>query len=157
MDTDIWLDLQIIRQEPSPNLNKSQREALRTVYSTMEKEIVMILIDEQVLMLAEELELDSYQAENVYNILVQNSKSNRLLIDRPPPSLESLSSKLEEIVDETEIKIGKFLLPEQLKKYQKNKQRIRQEGINLRGGGIAALSGTSRNGVAFFAPAEKVF
>ena len=157
MDMDIWLDLQIIRQEPSPNLNKSQREALRAVYSTMEKEIVLILIDEQVLMLAEELELDSYQAENIYNILVQNSKRNRLLIDRPPPSLDSLCRKLEEISDETEIKIGKVLLPEQFKKYQKNKQRIQQQGIDLRGGGVAALSGAGAGGVAVLAPAKTSF
>jgi hypothetical protein len=157
MDTDIWLDLQIIREEPIPNLNKSQREALHGVYTTMEKEIVLILIDEQVLMLAEEIELDSYQAEYIYNILVENSKRNRLLIDRPPLSLESLCSKLEEIIDETEIKIGKVLLPEQLKKYLKIKQKIQQEGIDPRGGGVAALSGTLRNVVAILAPAEKVF
>ena len=131
MDPDIWFDLQILRQEALPNLKKNQQQALHAAFAMMSKEIILTLIDEQVLMLAEELELDSYQTESVYDVLVRNSKKSQLLINSPPLGLEVLSRKLEAIANELEIEFEKALSPEQFKRYQKSKEKFRLDGTSL--------------------------
>jgi len=132
-DTEIWLDLQGIRQEFDENLSKSERDALRTAFTTMEKEILLTLLDEQMMDLGEELECDSYQVENIHKIVAGNIKKNQLLMNSPQRSVDAFKQKLEVNSNQTEIKIGGVLLPDQFKKYRKSKQKSEKNGINLWG------------------------
>ena len=124
--TRIWDDLKANRQSLTSvndrKLTRRQNIALRSVYSELEKETVMLLLDDEVPMWGEELELSDRQLDELYDICVSDITRKQLLIDKPFGA-EMIGTKIKAVSEDTERRILKMLFPDQRIIWEKSRQR----------------------------------
>ncbi|MFL6467963.1 MAG: hypothetical protein ACJ72Z_08395 [Pyrinomonadaceae bacterium] len=134
INLDIWEDLmrnrQVLFGSPDISFTKPQSAALRSIFLQLEKEIVTMLLDEEVSLWGDELELSQQQMESLYQIAMLDIKRKHSLINVASSS-ETLSSKLKTVSEQTERSIEKLLLPEQQFTWDKQKRKAREQAVML--------------------------
>lgn len=126
---DIWQDMtrarQMVWQNAPDRLTRPQSQALNSMCSKLEKETLLVLLDEQLFDWGEQLDLTNEQFKEVELTIRRDISRNQLLIDRSRNASDSALIKMELVVDDLQRSIQRILFPEQRSLYQKNKQKQR--------------------------------
>ena len=134
IDLDIWSDIiknrQIFFGSQAAKLTKQQFSALRSVFSTLEKETVTMLLDEEMQLLSQDLELSNEQTDNLYQIAMLDIKRKHALINAST-DYAILSAKLQSVSEQTNLRIEKALFPDQLNTWEKKKQKAKEQASKL--------------------------
>ena len=119
-DDVVWEDLREnrVRTRSLFNYTAAQRKVLRSIFLELEKETVLMLLDEQMPIWGQELELTDEQFEGLYQIVLRDISRRQMLISRPEAA-GSLQLDLKAISDETDKSIQNLLQPEQLELWRK--------------------------------------
>ncbi|PYS87957.1 MAG: hypothetical protein DMF62_10940 [Acidobacteria bacterium] len=134
IDLDIWSDIiknrQIFFGSAAAKLTKQQSSALRSVFSSLEKETVTMLLDEEIQLLSQDLELSNEQTDSLYQIAMLDIKRKHALINASA-DYAILSAKLQAVSEQTNLRIEKALFPDQLNTWEKKKQKAKEQASKL--------------------------
>lgn len=134
IDLDIWADIiknrQIFFGSSGAKLTKQQFSALRSVFSSLEKETVTMLLDEEMQLLSQDLELSNEQTDSLYQIAMLDIKRKHALIN-VSTDYAILSAKLQAVSEQTNLRIEKALFPDQLNTWEKKKQKAKEQASKL--------------------------
>jgi hypothetical protein len=122
---DIWQDMtrarQMVWQNAPEHLSRPQAQALNSMCSKLEKETLLVLLDEQLFDWGEQLDLTNEQFKEIELTIRRDISRNQFLIDRSRNASDSAIVKMETVVDDLQRQIQRILFPEQRNVYQKNK------------------------------------
>lgn len=135
-DANIWDDLERNRHslasDLTANITKRQGNALRAVYMVLEKETLLLLLDEQILIWGGELDLTGPQFDDIYDIVTRDINKKQSIMNRQVRDRKSAGPRLKAIGEETEKSIWNVLFPEQRAIWERRSKKAKQDGARLR-------------------------